>query len=45
MMALQDWEAVLPSTLTSFQEVEDNLTAQSVLKTEAEQQCCATARS
>jgi DNA-binding MarR family transcriptional regulator len=31
------------STLTSFQEVEDNLTAQAVLKTDAEQQCRATA--
>ena len=31
------------STLTSFQEVEDNLTTQAVLKTEAEQQCRATA--
>jgi outer membrane protein TolC len=30
-------------TLTSFQEVEDNLTAKAVLKTEAEQQCRATA--
>jgi DNA-binding MarR family transcriptional regulator len=30
-------------TLTSFQEVEDTLTAQAVLKTEAEQQCRATA--